>query len=179
MLPDQGALQGSCGTSIGGKMDKNLTKQDRIAGGFYGLLIGDALGVPYEFYEAEKLPPYEEIEMLPPAGFRKTYPKVDAGTWSDDGAQALCLLESLLNQKGFRWKIFQTRCSPGMRMARGPWAGMYLTWGSRRLTRCADIRTSCFRRSAGCIFDLFLHQSGFAGVLLSGGPQERDVFVYL
>ena len=33
-------------------MDKNLTKQDRIAGGFYGLLIGDALGVPYEFYEA-------------------------------------------------------------------------------------------------------------------------------
>ena len=87
-------------------MDKNLTKQDRIAGGFYGLLIGDALGVPYEFYEAEKLPPYEEIEMIPPAGFRKTYQEVDAGTWSDDGAQALCLLESLLNQKGFSLEDF-------------------------------------------------------------------------
>ena len=44
--------------------------------------------------------------MLPPAGFRKTYPKVDAGTWSDDGAQALCLLESLLNQKGFSLEDF-------------------------------------------------------------------------
>lgn len=82
-------------------MDKKLTKQDRIAGGFYGLLIGDALGVPYEFYEAEKLPPYDQIDMVPPAGFRKTYQKVEAGTWSDDGAQALCLLESLLNRKGF------------------------------------------------------------------------------
>ena len=87
-------------------MDKNLTKQDRIAGGFYGLLIGDALGVPYEFYEAEKLPPYEEIEMLPPAGFRKTYQEVEAGTWSDDGAQALSLLDSLLNQKGFSLEDF-------------------------------------------------------------------------
>ena len=87
-------------------MDKNLTKQDRIAGGFYGLLIGDALGVPYEFYEAEKLPPYEEIEMLPPAGFRKTYPKVDAGTWSDDGAQALCLMDSLLKHGKFSLKAY-------------------------------------------------------------------------
>ncbi len=59
-------------------MDKNLTKQDRIAGGLYGLLIGDALGVPYEFYEAEKLPPCDEIEMIPPAGFRKTY---ENGGW--------------------------------------------------------------------------------------------------
>ncbi len=62
--------------------------------------------MPYEFYEAEKLPPYEKIEMIPPAGFRKTYPKVDAGTWSDDGAQALCLLESLLDQKGFSLEDF-------------------------------------------------------------------------
>lgn len=87
-------------------MDKYLTKQDRIAGGLYGLLIGDALGVPYEFYEAEKLPPYEQIEMTPPAGFRRTYPKVEAGTWSDDGAQALCLLESLLNKNGFSLEDF-------------------------------------------------------------------------
>lgn len=87
-------------------MDKYLTKQDRIVGGLYGLLIGDALGVPYEFYEAEKLPPYEQIEMTPPAGFRKTYPKVEAGTWSDDGAQALCLLESLLNKYGFSLEDF-------------------------------------------------------------------------
>ena len=78
-----------------------MKKRDRIAGGLYGLLIGDALGVPYEFYKASQLPTYEKIDMTPPAGFAKTYPQVEAGTWSDDGAQALCLLDSLLSRKGF------------------------------------------------------------------------------
>lgn len=83
-----------------------MQKHDRIAGGFYGLLVGDALGVPYEFYEAEELPSYEEIEMTPPAGFQKTYSHVEAGTWSDDGAQALCLLDSLLREGGFSLERF-------------------------------------------------------------------------
>ena len=30
-------------------------KQDKILGGLFGLLIGDALGVPYEFYPADIL----------------------------------------------------------------------------------------------------------------------------
>ncbi len=90
-------------------MVKKITKQDRIAGGLYGLLIGDALGVPYEFYEAEKLPPCDEIEMIPPAGFRKTYENVAAGTWSDDGAQALCLFQSLLDQNVFCLEDFSDR----------------------------------------------------------------------
>lgn len=50
--------------------------RDKIAGGFYGLLIGDDLGVPYEFYRADQLPPYEKIDMAPPPGFKKTYPQV-------------------------------------------------------------------------------------------------------
>ena len=70
---------------------------ERKLGGLWGLLIGDALGVPYEFYPAEELPPMAQIEMVPPEGFRKSYAGVPAGTWSDDGAQALCLLESLLD----------------------------------------------------------------------------------
>ena len=90
-------------------MNKKLTKHDRIAGGLYGLLVGDALGVPYEFYEAENLPPYKEIEMIPPAGFHKTYQEVEAGTWSDDGAQALCLFQSLLDRKGFSLEDFSDR----------------------------------------------------------------------
>ena len=69
---------------------------DRVAGGLLGLLIGDALGVPYEFHAPEQIPPCEQIEMKPPAGFRRAHPGVPPGTWSDDGAQALCLLESLL-----------------------------------------------------------------------------------
>lgn len=83
-----------------------VSQQERIAGGLYGLLIGDALGVPYEFYESEELPFYEEIEMVPPPGFRKTYPKVAAGTWSDDGAQALCLMDSLLRHGKFSLKAY-------------------------------------------------------------------------
>ena len=44
--------------------DKNYDK-----GGIYGLLIGDALGVPYEFHMKEDIPPLEKIEMTPPDGF--------------------------------------------------------------------------------------------------------------
>lgn len=46
---------------------------DKIKGGLYGLLIGDALGVPYEFRSAEQLPPLEQIEFTPPVGFQPTY----------------------------------------------------------------------------------------------------------
>ncbi len=70
--------------------------QNKIRGGLYGLLLGDAAGVSYEFNLPELLPAYHQIDMLPPQGFRKTYPEIAVGTWSDDGAQALCLLASLL-----------------------------------------------------------------------------------
>jgi len=75
----------------------NLTRADRISAGLWGLLIGDAVGVPYEFYSAEELPSLTRIDMMPPAGFRRAHPGVPSGTWSDDGAQALCLLASLLH----------------------------------------------------------------------------------
>lgn len=70
---------------------------ERIAGGFWGLLVGDALGVPYEFHAAKDLPPHGQLEFQPPSDFRRTYPDVPPGTWSDDGAQALILLDSLLH----------------------------------------------------------------------------------
>lgn len=70
--------------------------RDRIAGGMYGLLIGDALGVPYEFNPPARIPPRERIEFEPPAGFHRSHERVPPGTWSDDGAHALCLLASLL-----------------------------------------------------------------------------------
>ena len=70
---------------------------NQIAGGFYGLLVGDALGVPYEFKSPSQIPRFEQIEMTPPAGYPRTYASVPVGTWSDDGSQALCLLSSLLD----------------------------------------------------------------------------------
>jgi ADP-ribosyl-[dinitrogen reductase] hydrolase len=72
-----------------------LNRIDRLEGGLLGLLIGDALGVPYEFKEPEELPAFEDLEMQPPHGFMCTHSSVLAGTWSDDGSQALCLFASL------------------------------------------------------------------------------------
>lgn len=74
--------------------------RDRIAGALVGLLVGDALGVPYEFKRPEHLPPIDQVEYTPPKGYPRTYPDVPPGTWSDDGAQALVLLDSLLHSGG-------------------------------------------------------------------------------
>ena len=60
-----------------------------------GLLIGDALGVPYEFKEPGELPEYDKLEMEPPKGFFCNHGNVPWGAWSDDGSQALCLFCSL------------------------------------------------------------------------------------
>jgi ADP-ribosylglycohydrolase len=75
-----------------------LTRLDRIAGGLLGQLVGDACGVPYEFHAAAEIPPLAAIEMTPPEDFRRAHRGVPVGTYSDDGAQALCLLASLLER---------------------------------------------------------------------------------
>lgn len=73
-----------------------LSTKSRLRGAIYGLLVGDALGVPYEFSNAADLPEPGLIEMTPPTGFRRAHAGVPPGTWSDDGAQALHLLKVLL-----------------------------------------------------------------------------------
>ena len=92
------------------------TRIERIEGGLLGLLIGDALGVPYEFKPPEQVPAQSEIEFQPPPAYLRSHTSVEPGTWSDDGAQALCLLESLLHcgqldaedfaQRMLRWLDF-------------------------------------------------------------------------
>jgi ADP-ribosylglycohydrolase len=71
-------------------------KQEQILGGIYGLLVGDAVGVPYEFHTADELPAMERVDMISPPGFKRAHRGIPFGTWSDDGAQAMCLLDSLL-----------------------------------------------------------------------------------
>lgn len=85
------------------------SRSERIAGGLIGLLVGDALGVPYEFHTADALPPISQIEFDPPAGFPRAHGGTPTGTWSDDGAQALCLLASLLHRGGFDARDFANR----------------------------------------------------------------------
>lgn len=71
--------------------------RQKIEGGIYGLLVGDALGVPYEFHAQHEIPPTLEIEFDPPKHFERAHKTILPGTWSDDGAQALVLLTSLLD----------------------------------------------------------------------------------
>lgn len=78
-----------------------MLQSERIEGGLVGLLVGDALGVPYEFQRASALPSLAELEFTPPPGFRRSHAAVPPGTWSDDGAQALCLAASLLHHGRF------------------------------------------------------------------------------
>lgn len=87
----------------------SLTLAERLRGGVYGLLVGDAVGVPYEFRAPDALPQREALELVPPEGHLPTYPEVPFGTWSDDGAQALCLLASLLERGRFDVDDFATR----------------------------------------------------------------------
>lgn len=92
---------------------------ERIRGGLYGLLVGDARGVPYEFSPPAAIPARDLIEMSPPAGFARAHPAVPVGTWSDDGAQALVLLNSLVEDSSLTLKQFTE--------------GLLLAIGDRRL----------------------------------------------
>jgi ADP-ribosyl-[dinitrogen reductase] hydrolase len=72
---------------------KPQIKITRRRAGLLGLLIGDAYGVPYEFFAPGI--PLGEIRFPPPDGFERSHRNAPAGAWSDDGARALALLDAL------------------------------------------------------------------------------------
>jgi ADP-ribosyl-[dinitrogen reductase] hydrolase len=84
-----------------------ITKRERLEGGVWGLLVGDALGVPYEFNRPEDLP--SVIEMTPPEHFDRAHKGTPPGTYSDDGAQALCLLATLIEREQLDVEDFARR----------------------------------------------------------------------
>lgn len=90
---------------------KMVKLENKIKGAIFGLLIGDAVGVPYEFHLAHQIPSFDDIDMYPPENFDRSYPHIAAGTWSDDGAHALCLLSSLLDCKCLNIQDFMYRLS--------------------------------------------------------------------
>jgi ADP-ribosyl-[dinitrogen reductase] hydrolase len=73
-------------------MERQAVKIERILGGLWGALAGDALGVPVEFSRRE------ERNKDPVTGMRGfgTHGQ-PPGTWSDDGSLILCTAESLLH----------------------------------------------------------------------------------
>jgi ADP-ribosyl-[dinitrogen reductase] hydrolase len=79
-------------------LTSNLPKKahtENVRSGILGLLVADACGVPYEFRHPSEIPSIDRIDMYPPKGYVRSYAHVPLGTWSDDGAQALCLYASL------------------------------------------------------------------------------------
>lgn len=85
-----------------------MEMNDMLKGAIYGALIGDAVGVPYEFKAPHNIPPYDQIDMVPPDGYKRSWSKIPIGTYSDDGAQVLCLLEHLTTRETFDATIFHT-----------------------------------------------------------------------
>lgn len=81
----------------------------RVSGGMLGLLVGDALGVPYEFKSPQDIPDLGKIEMLPPKNFNRSHAGVPPGTWSDDGAQALCLARTIIDAQSLDLRLFANR----------------------------------------------------------------------
>lgn len=69
--------------------------RQRLLGGLYGSLVGDALGVPVEFQSRARRKEDPVTSMLAFGTWNQP-----AGTWSDDGALLLCAVESLA-EKGF------------------------------------------------------------------------------
>ena len=96
-----------------GQRKAGVVLTDRLAGGVWGHLVGDALGVPYEF----KAPRDIGRVVWGHKGSHGQPP----GTWSDDGGLTLALLDSLLSvgfdpidqgQRFLRWSYGEEYC-PG------------------------------------------------------------------
>lgn len=68
--------------------------KDKFYGCFFGSIVGDALGMPYEFKAPEDIAYQPNMQEGGP--FR--LPK---GAWTDDTSMMLCLADSLIESKGF------------------------------------------------------------------------------
>lgn len=71
----------------------------KIVGGLWGVLVADALGLPHQFKTASAIHDTITMEMAHEPSYPKAFPRIEYGTWSDDGALTLALTDSLANQK--------------------------------------------------------------------------------
>ncbi len=71
--------------------DVEPSRKDRILGGLWGAVVGDALGVPVEFLSRDEVQQELVTDMRGNGSHRQP-----AGTWSDDSSLLLCTTDSLL-----------------------------------------------------------------------------------
>ncbi len=74
-----------------------MGNQKNIKSAIWGFIVGDALGVPYEFTDRETMKAFPATGMI---GYGTHHQP--AGTWSDDSSLMLCVLENLIHQGGPR-----------------------------------------------------------------------------
>lgn len=111
-----------------------MNSSQRLLGGLYGSLVGDALGVPVEFSsrEARKQDPVTGMRAHGVHG-------QPAGTWSDDGSLLLCAMESLV-EKDFDPEDMGTRFLQWFDF--GHWGAHGLVFDIGNATSCALNRIS-------------------------------------
>ena len=78
---------------------KNIPINMKVKDGIIGLIVGDALGVPVEFYTRF------ELEKKPVVGMRENGAHCQpAGTWSDDSSMTLATMTSIVNRQGIDYE---------------------------------------------------------------------------
>jgi ADP-ribosylglycohydrolase len=76
------------------KSESNEIRSERIPGGLWGALVGDALGVPVEFLSRSEV----QSNLVRDMREHGTHDQ-PKGTWSDDGALMLCTVDSLVHHE--------------------------------------------------------------------------------
>lgn len=74
--------------------EEEITLKDRYQGALVGLAVGDAIGTTVEFLQRDEFEPMTDMVGGGPFG-------LNPGEWTDDTSMALCLAQSLIQQKGF------------------------------------------------------------------------------
>lgn len=72
-----------------------LSLEERVSGGLFGVVVGDALGLPIQFEARETVRKHPVTGMQGFGAFN-----LPVGSWSDDSSLTLCLLTSL-SEKGY------------------------------------------------------------------------------
>src|ERR1700753_952610 len=79
------------------------TLLSRLQGSLYGLVVGDALGAPYEFKHRGAYSPSQNME--PSFTFTQSDGQpLPAGSFTDDTSLALCLAQSLNDHRDLVWQ---------------------------------------------------------------------------
>lgn len=71
----------------------------KVKDGIIGFVVGDALGVPVEFYSRAELEEDPVTDMREYGTYRQ--PK---GTWSDDSSMTIAMMDSILNKKAIDYE---------------------------------------------------------------------------